>query len=167
MWIQRDALGGLLFFFLDGILYPHCAIGPYFPWSPGLITAASIVTPFFFLLIQRLEEPKVAKRQPLPSSMESLLCPLMDAFLVLILKPLGQHTLKSREWERNILLLKITWRNVRGATLIPVSWICMCAVLSHSVMADCLQPHGLQPIRLLCPWRFSRQEYWSGLHAFL
>ena len=26
-----------------------------------------------------------------------------------------------------------------------------------------LQPHGLQPARLLCPWGFSRQEYWSGL----
>ena len=24
-------------------------------------------------------------------------------------------------------------------------------------------PHGLQPTRLLCPWGFSRQEYWSGL----
>ena len=23
--------------------------------------------------------------------------------------------------------------------------------------------HGLYPSRLLCPWRFSRQEYWSGL----
>ena len=30
-------------------------------------------------------------------------------------------------------------------------------------MSDFLQPHGLQPARLLCPWRFSRQEYWSGL----
>ena len=26
-----------------------------------------------------------------------------------------------------------------------------------------LRPHGLQPSRLLCPWGFSRQEYWSGL----
>ena len=26
-----------------------------------------------------------------------------------------------------------------------------------------LRPHGLQPARLLCPWGFSRQEYWSGL----
>ena len=26
-----------------------------------------------------------------------------------------------------------------------------------------LQPHGLQPARFLCPWRFSSQEYWSGL----
>ena len=26
-----------------------------------------------------------------------------------------------------------------------------------------LQPHGLYPSRFLCPWGFSRQEYWSGL----
>ena len=40
----------------------------------------------------------------------------------------------------------------------------MCfTVLSHSVVSDSLRPHGLQPARLLCPWRFSRQEYWSGL----
>ena len=38
-----------------------------------------------------------------------------------------------------------------------------CAVLSCSVVSDSLQPHGLQPIRLLCPWGFSRQEYWSSL----
>ena len=25
------------------------------------------------------------------------------------------------------------------------------------------QPHGLLPPTLLCPWWFSRQEYWSGL----
>ena len=37
------------------------------------------------------------------------------------------------------------------------------AVLSRSVMFDSLHPHGLQPSRLLCPWGFSRQEYWSGL----
>ena len=36
-------------------------------------------------------------------------------------------------------------------------------MLSHSVVSDSLQPYGLQPTRLLCPWRFSRQEYWSGL----
>ena len=37
-----------------------------------------------------------------------------------------------------------------------------CIVLSRSVMSDSLQPRGLQPIRHLCPCRFSRQEYWSG-----
>ena len=38
-----------------------------------------------------------------------------------------------------------------------------CAVLSQSVGSDSLWPHGLQATRLLCPWGFSRQEYWSGL----
>ena len=33
--------------------------------------------------------------------------------------------------------------------------------ISSSVIFDSLQPHGLQPARLLCPWRFSRQEYWN------
>ena len=36
-------------------------------------------------------------------------------------------------------------------------------MLSRSVMSNSLRPHGLQPARLLCPWGFSRQEYWSGL----
>ena len=30
-----------------------------------------------------------------------------------------------------------------------------CAVLSRSVVSDSLQPHRLQPARLLCPWNFS------------
>ena len=38
-----------------------------------------------------------------------------------------------------------------------------CAVLSCSVVSDSLRPCELQPVRLLCPWGFSRQEYWSGL----
>ena len=38
-----------------------------------------------------------------------------------------------------------------------------CPVLSHSVVSNSLPPHGLQPARLLCPWGFSRQEYWCGL----
>ena len=41
------------------------------------------------------------------------------------------------------------------------SWcalLCLVAVVSNS-----LWPHGLQSVRVLCPWGFSRQEYWSGL----
>ena len=30
-------------------------------------------------------------------------------------------------------------------------------------MSNSCRPHGLSPARLLCPWGFSRQEYWSGL----
>ena len=35
----------------------------------------------------------------------------------------------------------------------------MCLILCHSM--DC------KSTSLLCSWRFSRKEYWSGLHAFL
>ena len=34
---------------------------------------------------------------------------------------------------------------------------------SHSVVSDLSRPHGLQPTRLLRPWDFSRQKYWSGV----
>ena len=33
-------------------------------------------------------------------------------------------------------------------------WVGHCAVLSHSVLSDSLQPHGLQPTRPLCPRTF-------------
>ena len=39
---------------------------------------------------------------------------------------------------------------------------CVC-VYGCSVESDSFRPHGLQPTRLLCPWDFSRQEYWRGL----
>ena len=33
------------------------------------------------------------------------------------------------------------------------AWHC-CRYRSHAVVSDSLQPHGLQPTRLLCPWDF-------------
>ena len=33
---------------------------------------------------------------------------------------------------------------------------------SHSLVSNSLQPHGLQPARLLSPWNFFRSECWSG-----
>ena len=36
-------------------------------------------------------------------------------------------------------------------------------VLGRSVVSNSLQTYGLWPTRLLRPWGFSRQEYWSGL----
>ena len=42
--------------------------------------------------------------------------------------------------------------------------VCLCVcVCESSVMSDSLWPEGLQPTRLLCPWGFSRQEYWRGV----
>ena len=37
------------------------------------------------------------------------------------------------------------------------------AKCSCSVVSDTMRLHGLGPPRLLCPWGFSRQEYWSEL----
>ena len=46
--------------------------------------------------------------------------------------------------------------------------VCVCArVLSCSVVSNSMWPHGLYPTRLLCPWGFSRQEYWSGFRFLL
>ena len=42
-----------------------------------------------------------------------------------------------------------------------------CAVLSHSVMTNSLQAHGLQPSRLLCPWDFPDKNTGVGCHALL
>ena len=41
-------------------------------------------------------------------------------------------------------------------------YTCVC-VFSCLIMSNSLQSHRLQPTRLLCPWGFSRPEYWSGL----
>ena len=35
--------------------------------------------------------------------------------------------------------------------------------VSRSVLSCLFRPHELQPTRLLCPWGFSKQEYWSEL----
>ena len=40
----------------------------------------------------------------------------------------------------------------------------MLSKLSRSVMPFSLQPHGLQPTRLLCPWDFSGKDTGVGCH---
>ena len=52
---------------------------------------------------------------------------------------------------------------------IIVSTLCVCArvCVSHSVMSDSLQPHRLQPARLLCPWAFPGKNTREGSHSLL
>ena len=38
---------------------------------------------------------------------------------------------------------------------------------SRSVVSDSLQPHGLQPTRLLCPWDFPGKSTGVGCHCLL
>ena len=44
--------------------------------------------------------------------------------------------------------------------------LCM-YVLSHSLMPNSLRPHGLQSIRLLCPWNFPGKNTRVGCHFLL
>ena len=39
--------------------------------------------------------------------------------------------------------------------------------VSHSVVFDSLQPHGLSPTRLLCPWNFPGKNIGLGSHSLL
>ena len=40
-------------------------------------------------------------------------------------------------------------------------------VLGYSVVSDSLQPHGLWPARLLCPWNFPGKTTGVGSHSLL
>ena len=44
---------------------------------------------------------------------------------------------------------------------------CWCSGLSHWVVSDSLQPQGLWPTRLLCPWDSLGKNTWVGCHALL
>ena len=43
----------------------------------------------------------------------------------------------------------------------------LACMLSLLVMSHSLQPHGLQPARLLCPWNFPGKNTGMGCHALL
>ena len=69
---------------------------------------------------------------------------------------LNYTTEKMRTWIRGTMFYAVFGKK---ATLRCPTYI---FVLSRSVVSDSLRPHGLYPTRLLCPWGFSRQEYWRG-----
>ena len=62
--------------------------------------------------------------------------------------------------------MKVTSKKIVGKMLVRDSamWLlCVCVcVFVHSVMSDSLQPHGLEPTRLVS-MEFPRQKYWSWL----
>ena len=69
-----------------------------------------------------------------------------------------QHHLVSPDFQDNSLEI------LRWERIVYIKILLCCA---QSVMSDSFQPYGLQPARLLCPWGFSRQEYWSVLPCHL
>ena len=54
-------------------------------------------------------------------------------------------------------------KSSREEEISSLSFGCVHGCSVSLVVSDSLQPHGLQPARLLYPWAFSRQEPWSGL----
>ena len=60
-------------------------------------------------------------------------------------------------WHTNNKCLSLRYQRLGDQGSMPCQAMCTCPV-----MYDSLQPHGLQPIRLLS-LKFSKQEYWSGL----
>ena len=57
----------------------------------------------------------------------------------------------------------VIWGKNKIQQELAASTKALCSVPNCSVTSGSLWAHGLQPARLLCPWGFSRQEYWSGL----
>ena len=64
---------------------------------------------------------------------------------------------------------RLQCKKLRQKRILSTSTLCFksrtikgtCVWVSRSVVPDSLQPHGLQPARLLCPWD-SPGIYWSG-----
>ena len=47
------------------------------------------------------------------------------------------------------------------------SFMSLCVYVSRSVVSDVLQPHGLQPASLLCPWNSSGNNTGVDCHSLL
>ena len=57
----------------------------------------------------------------------------------------------------------VLWKNIMGNLI-----VCMCVcVCTHSIISNSLQPHGLQPTRLHCPWNFPGKNTGTGYNFLL
>ena len=77
--------------------------------------------------------------------------------------PLCVYGDTERERERDLVTPPLI-RMPDPLGLGPQSYnLCVCCAWSLSCVSDSWWPHELQHTKLLCPWEFSREEYWSGL----
>ena len=83
-------------------------------------------------------------------------------------------SLKEEEFGMNFQASLISKTVLTVIFWVEVKWCVFCLVWLrvppltiqtslNSVVSDSWQTHGLYPARLLCPWGFPQQEYWSGL----
>ena len=74
---------------------------------------------------------------------------------------------KSMETEsRSVFAQRWEWAMIAHGYSISI-WSTESERVSGSVVSDSLQPHGLQPARLLCPWDFPGKNTGVGCHSFL
>ena len=62
-------------------------------------------------------------------------------------------------------VLRRSWIKLLGTVFslhASMLWVCVCSVMSFSS-----QPHGLQPVRLLCSWHFPGKNTGVGCYFFL
>ena len=76
--------------------------------------------------------------------------------------PLNSDYIRASFWSYSYLGPQVFFHSIFNVNICVMSTIRECLYL---VAQSCLtlQPHRLQPIRHLCLWGFSRQEYWSRL----
>ena len=76
----------------------------------------------------------------------------------------GQETKAQRRFCLHLTLsprVDLWWQDLQAGQSVNDFSVCW-AVLSPSVVSSSLRLRGLLPAGLLCPWGFSRPEYWSG-----
>ena len=81
-------------------------------------------------------------------------------FTLRCLKYFFQNTVTSNF---HPLTSKCLWKIQKQLIIASKGCVCLVAYKVAHVMSNSLRPSGLQSARLLCPWGFSRQEYWRGL----
>ena len=59
------------------------------------------------------------------------------------------------------------WIPFLSMPVVMDSVVCVCVCVSQSVVSDVLQPRGLEPARLLCPWNSPGKNPGVGCHYLL
>ena len=68
-----------------------------------------------------------------------------------------------KHFKSNLIYWNKTWAKTKEYFIVSLVLV----VLSHSVVSNSLQPHGLQPARLLCPWNSPGKNTGVVSHSLL
>ena len=74
-----------------------------------------------------------------------------------------QYSYLENPMDRGAWRATVQWDEKSGTRLSTHIYMRVC-VPACSVMSDSLQPHGLKPARLLCPWNFPSKNTGAGCH---